>query len=142
MGLIPVLGRSLGEGNGHPVQFSCLENSMDRGPRRATVHGVSRVGHGLATKPPRLPFIDEKVKVEEAMHCRWQSLDSLPRAVSKITHSYRAAQEGRQETWLFWGLPGRGERRGLRVCLAFSQEYAICSLMPSLHPETCMAPEH
>ena len=32
--------------------YSCLENPMDRGACQATVHGVARVGHGLATKPP------------------------------------------------------------------------------------------
>ena len=40
-GLIPGLGRSPGIGNGNPLQDSCLENSMDRGARRATVHGVA-----------------------------------------------------------------------------------------------------
>ena len=40
-GLIPGLRRSSGEGNGNPLQYSCLENSIDRGARRATVHGVS-----------------------------------------------------------------------------------------------------
>ena len=39
-GLIPVLGRSPGVGNGHPLQYSCLENPMDRGAWWATVHGV------------------------------------------------------------------------------------------------------
>ena len=43
------LRRSPGEGNGNPLQYSCLENSMNRG---YTVHGVTRVGHDLATKPP------------------------------------------------------------------------------------------
>ena len=50
--LIPGLGRSPGEGNGNPLQYSCLENSMDRGAWWATVHGVARVGHDLAAKPP------------------------------------------------------------------------------------------
>ena len=36
---IPGSGRSLGEGNGNPVQYSCLENAMDRGAWRATIHG-------------------------------------------------------------------------------------------------------
>ena len=36
------LGRSLGEGNGNPLQYSCLENSMDRGAWRATVHAVAK----------------------------------------------------------------------------------------------------
>ena len=40
MGSIPGLGRSPGEENGNPLQYSCLENSMDRGAWRATVHGV------------------------------------------------------------------------------------------------------
>ena len=38
-GWIPGLGRSPGEGNGDPLQYSCLENSMDRGAWQATVHG-------------------------------------------------------------------------------------------------------
>ena len=45
LGLIPGSGRSPGEGNGYPVQYSCLENSMDRRAWQATVHGVARVGH-------------------------------------------------------------------------------------------------
>ena len=52
VGLIPGLGRSPGEENGNPLQYSCLKNSMDRGAWRATVHGVTRVGHDLVTKPP------------------------------------------------------------------------------------------
>ena len=40
LGLIPGLGRSPGEGNGNPLQYSCLENSRDRGDWWATVHGV------------------------------------------------------------------------------------------------------
>ena len=42
MGLIPGLGRSPGEGNGNPLQYSYLENSMDRGAWRATDHGVAK----------------------------------------------------------------------------------------------------
>ena len=41
-GSIPGLGRSPGEGNGNPFQYSCLENSMDRGAWWATVHGVTK----------------------------------------------------------------------------------------------------
>ena len=37
---IPGLGRSPGVGNGNPLQYSCLEDSMDRGPWWATVHGL------------------------------------------------------------------------------------------------------
>ena len=42
MGSISGLGRSPGEGNGSPLQYSCLENSMDRGTWQATVHGVTK----------------------------------------------------------------------------------------------------
>ena len=41
-GSIPELGRSLGEGNGYPLQYSFLKNSMDRGARQATVHRVTK----------------------------------------------------------------------------------------------------
>ena len=40
MGWIPALGRSPGGGQGNPLQYSCLENPMDRGAWRATVHRV------------------------------------------------------------------------------------------------------
>ena len=43
--------RVFGEGNGSPLQYSCLENPMGRGAWGATVHGVARVGHDLVTKP-------------------------------------------------------------------------------------------
>ena len=41
-GLIPGSRRYPGEGNGNPLQYSCLENSMDRGAWCATVHGVAK----------------------------------------------------------------------------------------------------
>ena len=41
-GLIPGLGRSPGEGNGNPLQYSCLKNPMDRRAWWATVHGVAK----------------------------------------------------------------------------------------------------
>ena len=45
-GLIPGLGRSPGEGKVYSLQYSCLENSMDRGAWQATVHGIKkRVEH-------------------------------------------------------------------------------------------------
>ena len=42
LGSIPGLGRYPGEGNGYPLQDSCLENSMDSGAWQATVHGVTK----------------------------------------------------------------------------------------------------
>ena len=42
LGSIPGLGRCPGEGNGNPLLYSCLENSMDRGAWQATVHVVTK----------------------------------------------------------------------------------------------------
>ena len=42
MGSIPGSGRSPGEGNGNPLQYSCLENPTDRGAWRASAHGVAK----------------------------------------------------------------------------------------------------
>ena len=42
LGLIPGSGRSSGEGSGNPLQYSCLENPMDRGAWWAVVHGVTK----------------------------------------------------------------------------------------------------
>ena len=44
MSSVPELGRSPGGGNGNPLQYSCLENPMDRGAWWATVHGVAKSG--------------------------------------------------------------------------------------------------
>ena len=60
VGSIPGSRRSSGEGNGNPLQYSFLENPMDRGTLQATVHGVARVGHDLATKPSpsfKIPYV-------------------------------------------------------------------------------------
>ena len=60
LGSIPGLGRSPGEGNGNPLQYSCLENLMDRAAWQATVHVIARIGHDLVTK---LPLVTESVQL-------------------------------------------------------------------------------
>ena len=50
-GSIPGSKKSPGEGNGNPLQYSCLENTTDRGTWWVTVHGVAKVRHDLVTKP-------------------------------------------------------------------------------------------
>ena len=50
LGSSPGLGRSPGEGNDNPLQYSCLENPMDRGAWQATDGRIARVEHDLSTK--------------------------------------------------------------------------------------------
>ena len=52
-GSIPASGRSPGEGNGNPFQYSCLGNPMDRGAGRLQFMGSQRVRHNLATQQQR-----------------------------------------------------------------------------------------
>ena len=54
-GSVPGSRRSPREENDYPLQYSCLGNSVDRGARRATVHGSRRAGHDLATKQHHHP---------------------------------------------------------------------------------------
>ena len=77
MGLIPGSGGAPGEGNGNPLQYSCLENPMDKGAWWATVYGVTRVRYALATKPPP----PEKIKyVTLTSDLQYTASSWLPRA--------------------------------------------------------------
>ena len=67
---VPGLGRSSGEGNGNPLQYSCLENSTDRGAWPATVNGVQRVGHDWAT--------NTHIHNEGQSQCQWASSARCP----------------------------------------------------------------
>ena len=51
VGSVPGSGRSPGGGHGNPLQYSCLENPMDRGAWRAAVHEVAQSRMGLSTSP-------------------------------------------------------------------------------------------
>ena len=78
------LGRSPGRGNGKPLQYSCLENPMDKGAWQATVHGSQRVRHGWSdwarrlqpdgpTKPTDLESLLEITQVPLSMANVWKS---------------------------------------------------------------------
>ena len=70
LGLIPGLGRSPGEGTGYPLQYSGLENSMDRGAWQVTVHGV----------PKRWTWLSDFHYLWSAILCSWLlGLSSVPR---------------------------------------------------------------
>ena len=64
-GLILGSGRSPGEGHGNPLQYSCLENSMDRGTWWVTVHGMakSQVTQHACTIMKKTGFLREKVEL-------------------------------------------------------------------------------
>ena len=59
-GVIPGLGRSPRGRHGNPLQYSCLEDLMDRGVWQATVHGVTRVGHDIVTKERERMMLNQK----------------------------------------------------------------------------------
>ena len=60
-GLIPGQGRSPGKGNGYPLQYSCLENSMDTGAWQGTVHEVTKSWTQLSNQQDDL--LDEQGQV-------------------------------------------------------------------------------
>ena len=78
LGLIPGLGRSSGERNGSPLQYSHLENSMDRGAWWATVHGIAK---------SRTPLKELSTHAHK----------SLATAVADLQHSLKGGKGGDQE---------------------------------------------
>ena len=77
VGSIPGSGRHPGRRNGNPLQFSSLENSMDRGAWRATVHGVAKSQTGLSTHvhhvPCTVPTVVKKTETVPAVKRVWPS---------------------------------------------------------------------
>ena len=86
-GLIPGSGRPPGEGNGYPLQDSCLENPMDRGAWKATVHGVARLGHNLATKPPPPSLENEMATLSSILAGKFHGWGAWQATVHGITKS-------------------------------------------------------
>ena len=81
-GSIPGSGRSPGEGHSNPLQYSCLENPMDKGVWQATVHGMERVGHNWATEqqhismtPKSLSRADLSYKLQSHLYNFLMSID-------------------------------------------------------------------
>ena len=75
VGSIPGLGRSLGEGNGNLLQYSCLRNTTERGAWQSTVHGVAkRVRCNLATKQQIMTL----THVRDDLFCPLKSTSCIP----------------------------------------------------------------
>ena len=66
------------EGNGNPLQESCLGNPMGRGTWQATAHGVVRVRHNLSTKPPIHEILTIALKPEK------EALEKVVTSVSRV----------------------------------------------------------
>ena len=69
LGLIPGLKRFPGERNGNPLQYSWLENSIDRGDLEATIHGVAKSQTGLSDWAPQGPY--SQLPVKHSLHNIW-----------------------------------------------------------------------
>ena len=77
---------NVGEGNGTPLQYSCLENPMDGGAWWAAVHGVTRVGYGGATSISLFTFMHWRRK--------WQPTPLFLPGESRDGGAWRAAVYG------------------------------------------------
>ena len=74
-----VLGRFPGEGNGNPLQYSCLENSMDKGAWRATAHGVTKSQRWLCITQHRTYFIVQFSSATQSCQTLCEPIDcSMP----------------------------------------------------------------
>jgi len=83
-GSIPGSGRPPGEGNGNPLQYSCLENPMHRGAWQALAHGVARVRHNLVTKPPPPPYY----MTADSLHCAAETNTILSNSCIPIKNEF------------------------------------------------------
>ena len=75
--MIPSLGRFPGEGNGYSLQYSCLENSKDRGAWWATVHGVAKSQTTEQLTPSLFPEVSLDRAIGEVFLGRWHSSRDL-----------------------------------------------------------------
>ena len=124
LGLIPGSGRSAGEGNGNPLQYSCLGNPMDRGAWRTTVHGVARVRHDLATKTTnhqKLVIITHVQEFNQSFLCNEASIKT------------QTMEFGELVNWRTRGSSGR-EVGLARVWKSYAPSHALsCASLPSVH---------
>ena len=118
MGSIPGSGRFPWRSNGNPLQYLCLQNPMDRGAWWTTVHGVERVGHNLATKPPLPPpgiyglpwWLSGK---ESACQCRRHGFEPW---VGKNTDDTTLMAESEEELKSLWmKVKDESEKVGLKL---------------------------
>ena len=71
LGSVPGMRRSTGKGNGNPLQYLHLGNSLDRGAWQATVHGVTSVGHDLVCVAYQVDRLPERETQTSGCWCYW-----------------------------------------------------------------------
>ena len=84
MGLIPGLGRYLGEGHGNPFQYSCQENPMDRGAWLATVHWVAQSDTTEVTEHARTLYWSSQPGTPLAQSMKSPHLSPLSEAITVL----------------------------------------------------------
>ena len=111
LGSIPELGRSPGQRNGYPLQYSGLENCMDREAWRATVHGVAKswTRHS-STLAWKIPGMEEPGGLQSMGSLRVGQDSATSLSMFTFLHWRRQWQPTRV---LAWRIPGTGEPRGL-----------------------------
>ena len=112
-GSIPGSGRSLGEGNGNPLQHSCLENPMDRGAWRATVHGVAKSQMKLKRLSTHAQWQDSPVTL---LHKKNHAKKRIYYVVA-FTHNSRTSKQEVNTDESSHGEVGVGRHRLACMCL-------------------------
>ena len=135
LGLIPGLGRSPGGEHGNPLQYSCLENPMDRGAWRATLHGVTESDKtewpGTAHSPTRIGM--ESVSESRKCYGKRQCLNRVLQFKSKLGGQERETSNTRlalEMTWL--SAKNRNSKKAVQIMLLFfSPGHAACGILVS-----------
>ena len=144
-GLNPGLGRSPGEGNSNSLQYSCLENPMDRGAWWAIVRGVTRVGHDLGPKPPppcwqrtvKLRVSQSQTVVSEKQH--HHHLKTCLKCKFSCSNQDLSSVQSFSRVWLFatpW-IPARQDSLSITNSWSLLKLMSIESVMPSSHLILC-----
>ena len=100
LGSIPGLGKSPGEGNGNPLQYSCLENPMDGGAWWATVHGVAKSQTRLSDFTAQVQFM--LWNMPSVLFCSVKSLSRVRLFATPWTVAHQAflsMEFSRKEYW-------------------------------------------
>ena len=121
MGLIPGSGRSPGGGHGHPLQYSCLENPMDKGAWRATVHRVAK----------SLTWLKRLSTCTDCL-CRWRIPGSQNRDTLTSPSHGELEEIQRGTRVLFWVLESTSLGKGCLLFVSFYKPLRDTHLLPNI----------